>query len=164
MIECDKLPELIELQDHGGNWSEYEEILYKEFRASFIDNKQSFMGKTVGIFTDKMYNNKEKTFWHVISEGPNEFDRTPDIRRCERINWIEKIINLIICNECPSIYKWKSKHRNKKFRYKLWCRKTDFIIILEERGDKFMLITAYTVNYGHAKRKLEKEYNESIKI
>lgn len=164
MSTCNNLPELIELNEYNGDWPEYENALYNIFREAFIDNTQIFMGKPVGIFTDKMYNNKEKTFWHVISEGPSEFERNPDMRRCERITWIEKIINLLICKDCDNIYKWKYKQSNGKYRYKIWCRQTEFIVILEERKNAFMLITAYIVKYNHAKQKLEKEYNKAIKI
>ncbi|EHN13258.1 hypothetical protein [Clostridium sporogenes] len=164
MDKCSKLPDIIRFDDYDGQWELYEEELYKVFKNAFIESEKKFIGKSIGIFTNKMYNDKEKTFWHVISEGPNEFERIPDIRRCERICWIDKMISTSICHGCDEIYMWKHKHKNKKYRYKLWCRKTDFIVILEERGDKFMLITAYIVKYNHTKIKLEKEYDKSTKI
>ena len=164
MDTCDNLPELIKLNQYNGDWKEYEEKLYSVFKEAFIDNTQYFLGKPIGIFTDKMYNNKEKTFWHVISEGPSEFERNPELRRCERVGWINTIVNLIYCNNCEEIYKWKYRHSNKKFRYKIWCRKTNFIVILEERKNTFMLMTAYIVKYNHTKEKLEREYTKAVKI
>ncbi|WP_027640094.1 hypothetical protein [Clostridium cadaveris] len=164
MNNCEKLPELIELDDYSGVWEEYENELYNIFKSSFIDTKQYFQGKPIGIFTEAMYHGKEKTFWHIISEGNNEYDRNPELRRCERIAWIKPLIELLICDKCTSIYKWKNKHRNKKYRYKLWCKKTNFIVILEERNKCFMLITAYIVKYKHSIEKLEKEYSISEKL
>lgn len=38
-----------------------------------------------------MADGKEATFWHMIQEGRIEEDRTPDIRRCERIRWPKPI-------------------------------------------------------------------------
>lgn len=105
MDVCAKLPSLIKFDDYDGNWEEYENALYSIFRSTFIENKQYFQGKPVGIFTDKMYHGKEKTFWHVISEGKNEFNRIPEMRRCERITWIESFINLLTCNECKKGFK-----------------------------------------------------------
>ncbi|WP_138206361.1 hypothetical protein [Haloimpatiens lingqiaonensis] len=104
MDNCEKLPNIIKLDDYDGQWDLYEEELYKIFRRDFIESEKSFMGKNIGIFTNKMYNNKEKTFWHVISEGPDEFNRIPDIRRCERIGWIDKIISMFTCHSCEEIY------------------------------------------------------------
>jgi hypothetical protein len=28
------------------------------------------------------------SFWHLLQEGPVEHDRTPTLRRCERIRWV----------------------------------------------------------------------------
>ena len=36
---------------------------------------------------------KPFTYWHLISEGEVEWDRKPDIRRCERIAWARDILN-----------------------------------------------------------------------
>lgn len=161
---CERLPSLIKLDDYNGEWEEYENALYNVFKSLFIDNKQYFQGKPIGIFTEAMYHGKEKTFWHIISEGDSEYNRTPDMRRCERIVWVNSFINLLICGDCGDIYRWKYRHSNRKYRYKLWCKKTNFIVILEERSNCFMLITAYIVKYGHTISKLEKEYTKAEKI
>lgn len=164
MDTCDRLPSLIKFEDYNGEWEAYENALYDVFKTTFIDNTQYFRSKPIGIFTETMYHGKEKTFWHVISEGDDEYNRTPNIRRCERIVWIDTIIKLLTCKSCSSIYKWRYKHSNRKYRYKLWCKETNFIVILEERAKCFMLITAYVVTYNHAITKLEKEYNKAERI
>lgn len=161
---CEKLPNIVTLEDCEGAWDNYENALYCIFKNDFIINIPDFRDKPIGIFTNKMYNDKEKTFWHIISEGPDEFNRTPDMRRCERIRWPKKFIICDDCTNCNEIRIWKALHKNNKYRYKIWCDKTDYIVILEERQDAFMLITAYLVTYPHARRKLTKEYEKSEKI
>jgi hypothetical protein len=161
---CDVLPEIVTLEQSGGSWCNYEDKLYEIFKNEFIINIPTFMNKPIGIFTSKMYNNKEKTFWHIISEGKDEFNRNPDMRRCERIKWVREFIDTSKCINCGEIKIWKAIHKNKKMRYKIWCEKTDFIVILEERANVFMLITAYLVTYSHVRKKLKKEYENSEKI
>jgi len=44
-IEVYPLPELIYLEDFGGNFAEYLEEIYQIFKEDFIDNKPVFESK-----------------------------------------------------------------------------------------------------------------------
>ncbi|MNH30689.1 hypothetical protein D3C79_909980 [compost metagenome] len=43
--------------------------------------------KRLGLKRHPVIQGKEATFWHMISEGNDEAERLPDLRRCERIRW-----------------------------------------------------------------------------
>ena len=55
--------------------------------------------------------------------------------------------------------KWHDK--TKRDRYYIWCRKDNYIVILEDRKTHFKLITAYYVQY--AVKQYEKDYNQYLK-
>ena len=82
-----ELPELIELSQFGGNFAQYLEAVYEIFKNEFVLRRPSFRGIRLGLKKHPMYNNKEATFWHMTSEGEDEQNRLPDLRRLERIKW-----------------------------------------------------------------------------
>src|SRR5215831_7742072 len=88
------LPDIIPLEDYGGDWNRYLEAVYECFRHDFKDRQRQlvFRGRPVGTRYHPAYENKDYSFWHLIQEGQVEEERTPDFRRCERIGWIRAII------------------------------------------------------------------------
>ena len=97
---------------------------------------------------------KEATFWHLISEGGNEADRLPDLRRCERIRWPRPIIE----NAAEPVIKiWENERKGER-RICLWFDNEDYLVILARRSDYVLLWTAYLVTLPHQKRKLQQEY------
>ena len=86
-MSADWLPPLVLLEDSGGDWKSYEEVLYGWFTADFLKSQPRWPGKRVGLKRHPMSQDKEATFWHFISEGETEADRLMDMRRCERIRW-----------------------------------------------------------------------------
>ena len=83
----DWLPPLISLGDYGGDWGAYLEAVYECFKQDFVYGKPVFQGRRLGLKRHPLSHGKEATFWHMIQEGAVEEDRTPDLRRCERIRW-----------------------------------------------------------------------------
>jgi len=156
----DWLPSLIELSDYGGRWDAYESAVYQTFRHDFIDSQPTFQGKNVGTRIHPKHKNKEYAFWHLIQEGNIEEERTPDLRRCERIGWIRAIIEHV--ND-PDVKVWDNT-RGKDHRTLLWLEELDFLVILGWRRQGYwMLITAYPTDRNHTRRKLLKEYNSCKK-
>jgi len=86
------LPTLVYFQDYGGQWEPYCEALYKYFENDFIKSKPNFGNKVVQLKRYPLFQGKEATFWHITHEGKIENQRTPDLRRCERIRWPRPII------------------------------------------------------------------------
>ncbi len=150
-----KLPELIKFENYKNVWEDYIEVIYSVFRNDFIENKTFYLKKKNIIFrTNPFFQGKEWIFWHLTSEGEEEEKRTPCLRRCERIKWIKPVIE---CSRKKEVKVWKNK-RNKRERTCLCTEKWEYLVVLEEKKNKAVLITAHCIDKNHRKRKLEKEY------
>jgi hypothetical protein len=86
-MKPDWLPPLVLFEGYNGDWTHYLEAIYALFKANFVDSKPLFRGIRLGLKRYPLTYNKEATFWHFIQEGQFEAERTPDLRRCERIGW-----------------------------------------------------------------------------
>jgi hypothetical protein len=103
-----------------------------------------------------MSRGKEATFWHMISEGSEEAKRTPDLRRCERIQWPKPIIEH---ESDPSVKYWIAVKR-KESRIHIWLEQEAYVVVLTERKGFLLPWTAFLVTRGHTERKLRKEYEK----
>ncbi len=155
--ELDWLPPLVLFKDYGGDWGGYLEAVYQYFEKDFVSNKPSFQGRRLGLKKHPLTDGKEATFWHFIQEGKDEAERTPDLRRCERICWPKPIIE----ND-ESVKVWLNERRGET-RVCLWHEKAEYLVILADRGKYILPWTAYPVMQSHRKRKLQKEYDEYLK-
>ncbi len=72
-------------ETYGGDFSRYLEAIYRIFCADFVESKPVFAGKRLGLKRHPVIQGKKLRFWHMISEGNDEAERLPDLRRCERI-------------------------------------------------------------------------------
>lgn len=149
------LPPLLVLNDYGGDWGRYVEAVYGRFRADFVERTAQFRGEPVRVGT-QLIDGKERTFWHVISEGNVEQERRPDLRRCERIGWIREMIEH---ENDEAIVSWPQS-RGAKQRHVVWLRHADFAVILEKRPGCWWLWTAYPTERPHTQKKLIREYEE----
>jgi hypothetical protein len=152
----DWLPPLVLFHDHGGDWEVYLEALYACFRQDFIDAKPVFQGRRLGLRRHPMSYGKEATFWHMIQEGETEEERVPDFRRCERIRWPKPIIEHA---GDPAIRVWRNERRGGE-RVCLWFVQESYLVVLAERGEYVLFLTAYLVEQQHRQRKLQKECEE----
>jgi len=153
------LPELIELDNYENDWDKYFIAVYNVFHNDFVVNKPIFRGKRLGLKKHPEFQGKSATFWHMISEGKNESERIPDIRRCERIGWPFPII----INSNDSDIRCWSNIRNRDKRIILWLVDEDYVVILTERKGYLLPLTAYLLKFDHTRRKMEKEYKAYIK-
>jgi hypothetical protein len=153
------LPPLVLLEESNGDWNNYLTILYEIFKTDFIDTQCNYRGIKIAIKKHPQIDDKEATFWHLISEGENEETRTPDIRRCERIRWPKSVIEKV---PDEKIKVWHNI-RSGETRLCLWMEDAEYLIILAERNNYLLLWTAYTVTENHRKRKLQREYESSLK-
>lgn len=154
-----KLPPLICFNDYK-DWAEYVEVLYYFFKKDFIDEKITYLGLKVFYIKDPMYQSKEFTFWHIISEGKVEADRLPDLRRCERICWPKPIIEASADRQVKIWNNIRTNNRGKKQIRICFCfGEWDYLVVLEKRNNYYIFCTAYPVSGGH-KSKLKKEFLE----
>ena len=148
------LPPIVPFSDYEGNWERYLDALYSYFKQDFVDNIPLFKGRRLGLKKHPLAQGKEATFWHFISEGDQENNRLPDLRRCERIRWPKPIIEN---SEDVVIKLWENKRKNEK-RILLWLENREYLVVLAERKGYLLPWTAYVVTEEHRKRKLQKEY------
>lgn len=106
-----ELPELIELSQFGGNFTKFLEAVYEVFVNEFVHKKPSFRGMRLGLKKYPLTDGKEATFWHMTSEGEDENNRLPDLRRLERIKWPSHLINN---SEHPYLKVWENTRGTKK--------------------------------------------------
>ncbi len=147
------LPPLVLLSDCGGDWERYLKTLYSYFESDFIWTRPLFRGQRLGLKRHPLLEEKEATFWHMISEGSSEASRYPDLRRCERIRWPRAIIEN---SNDPAVKVWETTRRNER-RICLWLEQQEYLVILADRNGYLLPWTAYMVTEPHRKRKLQKE-------
>jgi len=147
------LPALVLMGNHGGNWGRYLDAVYAVFRRDFIESTAMFRGEAVRIGSE-VIDGKERTFWHVTSEGDVEANRTPDLRRCERIAWVRALID----HEKDSMVQSWPNRRGRNRRHVLWLKQVDFVVVLEKHPGCWWLWTAYLTDRPHTRRSLEREF------
>lgn len=148
------LPSIVELKSFKGNWEHYLEHIYSIYVKDFVKSKPTFNGTLLGVKRHPQEQNKDATFWHMISDGEIERERTPDMRRCERVCWPKPIIDN---HHTCGLKIWKNK-RGSETRILLWLEEAEYLMVLAERKDYILFWTAYPVTQEHSKRKLQKEF------
>ncbi|HCT84789.1 MAG TPA: hypothetical protein DF296_06280 [Candidatus Margulisbacteria bacterium] len=133
---------------------EYIDILYTIFTKDFIDTSPIFRGIKLALKKHPKKDDKEATFWHLITCGSDEQSRTIDLPRCSKLPWVMPTID----NEArPEIKIWENIRKNET-RIVLWIEAKDYVVVLAKRNGYILPWTAYPITYKHTKEKLEKEY------
>lgn len=155
------LPEMIFLQDHGGDYASYIDAVYAIFEADFVKSKPVFRGRRLGLKHHPEFQGRAYTFYHMTHTGEDEANRTPDMRRCERISWAKPSIEK---GEAWSLKIWPQVRRGKK-RICIWLQmegEPDYIVILDVREKYILPWTAFVIEREHEKVKKQKEYQEYL--
>lgn len=148
------LPDLILFENFRGNWDCYQQALYQIFLDE-IDRKLSFLDLPIKCRYFEPISNMHRSFWHLITSGPlDDEERIIDFRRCERVSWIP---HLILNAYSSEILCWENK-RNSNTNTVLWLPQEQYMIVLSNRKDYYLLTTAYT----HDKRKGDTNQKESV--
>ena len=148
------LPDLIPLASYGGNWEQYLEAIYAVFKRDFVDSKPVFTGKRMGLKKVPYEKGKEATFWHLISAGSVEADRTIDFERSARIAWPRPVID---AHADTKIRCWTNK-RGRENRILLALDDFSYVVVLADRGEYILPWTAYPVEMTYKRDKLRREY------
>lgn len=159
------LPALILYEDHANNWDIYLEVIYSAFYDDFIKEKPVYKGLALKLKAHPYIEGKEATFWHLITKGLIEAERTPEIPRCERIKWPRPIIDN--SHKVQDVKIWENTRNTKKGVQERICLcygDWEYLVVLNKRKGFLLPWTAYPVIYNNDKRKLEKEYNKYYKI
>jgi len=146
------------MEDYGGDWNRYVEALYLCFSRDFVADKPTLNGRPFKLKRHPMSQNKECTFWHVISEGEDEESRIPDMRRCERLCWIRPLIESVGTDR---VLCWNQT--TKRDRILVALPDFSFKVVVADRGDYLLLWTAYCLEYEHQRHKLKKDFEKAVK-
>ncbi|MFH0990999.1 MAG: hypothetical protein V1799_13390 [bacterium] len=152
------LPELIRLDEYGGDGAAFIEAVYQVFRNDFVLSKPSFRRRNIGLKRLPIVDGKICTFYHITHEGEDEQNRTPDIRRCERIRWLKSVIER--CDEW-GLKVWE-QIRKSEARICIWLERDeepDYVVILADRKTYVLLWTTFVLTRDHEKNKKQKEYD-----
>ncbi len=153
-MTMDWLPEKVLLTEFEGDWSRYFQAVYEIFKRDFVDTKPFFRGRRLGLKSHPEYEGKSATFWHMISEGAVESERTPDLRRCERIAWPKPIIE----NSTDAALKVWAEPRGSNQRIHIWNEAEGYLVVLEDRRDYLLPWTAFYVEREHQRGKYTKRW------
>lgn len=150
-------PDLLPLE---GDWLNYEDLIYAAFLESFVHANVRFKGVPVRAQYRPETRGKGFSFWHVISEAPDqnnryEEDRVPDLRRCERIRWIAWAIENG-SNGALGFSSWENR-RGRDRRVVIWAEPHDYAVILAKRREYYLLKSAYYGLKPHRREAFEQE-------
>lgn len=102
-------PDLLLLEDFSGDWEACVEELYHIFLNEIARADILFRNQEMSCLRRPETRGRWKSFWHLIQEGKAEEKRTPDFRRCERLQWVPWVINN--AGRHPEIDEWSNKRR-----------------------------------------------------
>lgn len=167
MNKCSRIDFTTIEQNKNENTNDYHDRAYKVFKREIIDGKLLFNGKEVRTREYPIIDNKVQSFFHIISE---ENKKGVKIRlykpeRVRMIPYISKMINYYTecqtCEDnCSKIKVWSAPYNAKQLRTKIFYEDENYIIILEERKEYYLLVSAYVVDRTDRKIDLLKEYNK----
>lgn len=146
-------PDLLLFQNFGGDWKKYEKELNRIFTEEIAWGSLRFRNRPVNCRRIPETGGRWASFWHLIQEGREEDERTPDLRRCERLPWIPWVINNAITH--PEIDGWQNK-RGSETNSLLWYRE-EYLVVLSQRQGYWLLKTAYFTDKKYRIRQLRKE-------
>jgi len=157
----DWLPPLVLLEDSNGDWNRYVELLYQFFRQDFIDAKPKWPNKRVGLKRIPIDQGKEATFWHFISEGESEPDRTPATHRCQRSRWPRPTMEAVPGRKPTGNDRivWWQNYRKGEPRYLLALPDFSYLVVVADRGDYVLPWTQFPVERQHTRAKLQNDFN-----
>ena len=154
-----ELPELILMEDFGGNFDTYNQAVYDVFQQDFIKSRPTFNGTKLRLKKHPYVDGKEYTYYHFTHSGGIEIDRIPDFRRMERIPFPRPMIDN---SNYTDLRVWRVK-RGSKERILIFSETEQYLVVLENSGEYILPWTAYYIEYPNKIRRLIKEYEEYIR-
>lgn len=157
--------ELPPLESFTGDWQAYIDRIYDVYCSLILQGVLRFRGVPVMPRRTPVTKGKIHGFWHVTSEGENEEDRIPDLRRCERIRWISWVIENV--DNYNEITWWDERSKSNNREVVLWVEAEKFVVILAWRSQGYWLLkTAYLADKEHkieSLRRKRDKYWKAIK-
>lgn len=148
------LPNLVLLEDYGGDFNAYNEAVYEVFKNDFLVSRPTFNGTKLKLKKHPYVDGKEYTYYHFTHSGNIETKRIPDLRRMERIPFPRPIIDK---SNHKDLRVWRVK-RGSNDRILILNELEKYLVVLDDRGDYILPWTAYYIEYPNRIRRLIKEY------
>lgn len=146
-------PDLLRFADFGGDWSTYEDELNRVFMAEIARAGLVFRDAAVNCRRHDEVAGRWASYWHLVQEGRVEENRTPDLRRCERLRWVPWLIQNAVAH--PEIDEWQN-NRGTEVNTLLWYRE-EYLVILGQRNGYWLLRSAYCTEKSGRIAQLRKE-------
>jgi hypothetical protein len=146
-------PTLLLLEAFGGHWNAYEAELNRIFMEEIARGGVRFRDWPVNCRRIPEAGGRWASYWHLVQEGRVEDDRTPDMRRCERIRWVRWIIESAVTH--PEIDEWQNV-RGTETNTLLWYGE-EYLVVLTQRKDYWLLKTAYCTQQRRRIEQLRRE-------
>lgn len=147
------IPALLQFAAFDGDWIAYETELNRIFVAEIARGNLTFRGNKVNCRRLPETAGRWASFWHLVQEGKVEDDRTPDLRRCERIRWVSWAIKN--ADSDKDIDVWENT-RGTETNVLLWVRE-EYLVVLGARQDYWLLRTAYCTEKSGRIAQLKRE-------
>lgn len=163
------LPDLVCIDDHGGDWDLYCAFLYVCFIRDFIETTPGFFRSMEFRLKREPYRlGREATFWHIISKEKqndvpeenwhSEDEREENLPRCERICWPRPIIDE---HHDRNLLVWEQMRHGER-RWAVALHDFQYVVIIAEREGYYLLWTAFPPIQPHWRRKLRREYERYL--
>lgn len=152
--------DLPELEHFTGDWDSYVDHIYSLYRLTILQSDLRFRNLTVKPRFTPETQGKHYGFWHITSEGEVEEEREPDLRRCERIRWVKWLIENV--DNFDEISCWEEKRSN-KLEIVIWLEVEQYVVILSERRDYWLLKTAYLAIKSRKIKQLKRNREKFLK-
>ena len=147
--------------DGCGGWDALLEAAHQQYLNDFGYATPRFRGRPIMLRRTPVEKSKEAAFWHLISEGEKEEDRTPSISRCERLAWVRLMIES--ASDESRVRVWNAMRptgRGPKQHWVIALPDFSYVVILRETGNGLLLLSAYPVERGHRRATFERQYLE----
>lgn len=137
------------------------EVLYEIFERDFKATQPVYEGHCVWFFPETE-DGKEVIFWHLTHAKDRETgERLPDLRRCERLPWVRKMVDN---SRKLEVLAWDYEEADYTVRTYVWLRDHDFLVLMKKYPDgSRRLLTSFYVRYPNYRRKLEKKHKKRLK-
>lgn len=154
------LPSLILVEDFDHDWKRYDVAVYEKFCVDLISQNPNFQLKRFSLNKTVKIDGRESVFWHLVTEGKIEKDRTIDPRRCERIGWVKPLVE-----EYPNtrLNIWgnvRTRSGSGGVEKRILLSPVDFsyVVVLADKNSYALLITAYYLEQQNRRDKLKAEF------
>ena len=171
------LPEILVVIPWG---AQTYEMLYRVFCLDIRDTQLRYEERDVWFFKEQVEDGKEKLFWHLTDRKPeperiprrkqkfyppgqthtkDESDRLPDMRRCERLNWVKPLIEH---PSDPDVLAWDYEEGNGDITTYVWIKKHRFLVLMKKmRNGSHRLLTSFYVD-EHRIKGFQRKYESRM--